>query len=122
MATYDLSKGIDEGFEFTINDPKDNQSLKYKVRYPSAADFEPTKDVDKEIEKLREEMEDEATLLAQKKVCQEKIDELEQSKAKVFYKLVTPIDHEVEIEELLNRVNVRVVRNFNEMIKNELGA
>ena len=46
----------------------------------------------------------------------------EKEKAKLFYKLVTPVDHDVDIEDVLNRVNVVVVRNFNKMISGELGA
>lgn len=122
MSTYKLSQGIDEGFEFSITDPTDKKELRYNVRYPSASDFEPTKDIDEEIDRLKEKINSEDTLLEEKKSCQTKIDELEQSKSKIFYNLVTPIDHDVEIEALLNRVNVRVVRNFNEMIKKELGA
>ena len=67
-------------------------------------------------------MEADETTNSQKKAFQADIDDLEKEKAKLFYKLVTPVDHEVDIEDVLNRVNVVVVRNFNKMISGELGS
>lgn len=119
---YNLSQGVQDSFEFVLTDPKTNTDLVYKLRYPSAADFEPSKDIDAQIADIREKMEAEETTESQKKVFLDEIDGLEKEKAKLFYKLVTPVGHDVNFEEVLNRVNVVVVRNFNKMISGELGA
>ena len=118
---YNLSQGVQDGFEFVLTDPDTKQDLEYHLKYPSAADFEPSKALDAEIDSLREKMGAETATESQKQEFQNRIDELDKEKARLFYKLVTPINHEVDIEDVLNRVNVVVVRNFNNMISNELG-
>ena len=119
---YNLSQGVQEGFEFVLTDPDTKKDLVYNLRYPSASDFEPSKSIDVEIEDLQQKMGAEEATVSQKKDFQARIDDLEKEKAKLFYKLVTPVDHDVDIEDVLNRVNVVVVRNFNNMISAELGA
>ena len=119
---YNLSQGVQDSFEFVLTDPETKKDLVYTLRYPSAADFEPSKGLDARIAEIQEKMEADETTNSQKKVFQTEIDEIEKEKAKLFYKLVTPVDHEVDIEDVLNRVNVVVVRNFNKMISGELGS
>lgn len=119
---YNLSEGVAESFEFVLTDPETKKDLYYVLRYPSAADFEPSKEIDAEIDTIKDRMEAPEATDSQKKAFQADIDELEKKKAKLFYKLVTPVDHNVDIEDVLNRVNVIVVRNFNKMISAELGA
>lgn len=119
---YNLSQGVQDGFEFVLTDPDTKKDLVYNLRYPSAADFEPSKSIDVEIDDLEEKKNAAEATVTQKKEFQARIDELEKEKAKLFYKLVTPVDHDVDIEDVLNRVNVIVVRNFNNMITKELGA
>lgn len=118
---YNLSQGVQDSFEFVLTDPDTGEDLVYNLRYPSAADFEPSKSIDVEIDDLKQKMDAEEATVTQKKDFQSQIDDLEKKKAKLFYKLVTPVDHSVDIEDVLNRVNVIVVRNFNNMITNELG-
>ena len=113
---YNLSEGVAESFEFVLTDPETKKDLYYVLRYPSAADFEPSKEIDAEIDIIKDKMEAPEATDSQKKAFQADIDELEKKKAKLFYKLVTPVDHNVDIEDVLNRVNVIVVRNFNKMI------
>lgn len=122
MARYNLSQGVQDSFEFVLTDPKTGTDLVYKLRYPSAADFEPSKALDAEIEEIKEKMDKDGVSATEKRTFQARIDEVEKEKAKLFYNLVTPVDHEVDIEEVLNRVNVVVVRNFNKMVSGELGA
>jgi len=118
---YNLSQGVQDSFEFVLTDPDTKQDLEYTIRYPSAADFEPSKSIDAEINEIRKKMEEETATDSQKQEYQDQIDKLEKDKAKVFFKLVTPVGHKVDIEDVLNRVNVVVARNFNNMISNELG-
>lgn len=121
-AKYNLSQGVAEEFDFVLTDPDTKEDLYYKLRYPSASDFEPTKAIDLEINDLEEKKAKAETTVSQKKEYQDRIDELEKEKSRLFYKLVTPVDHKVDIEDVLNRVNIVVVRNFNNMITRELGA
>jgi len=118
---YNLSQGVQDSFEFVLTDPDTKKDLEYTLRYPSASDFEPSKALDAEIDDIREKMNGETVTVTQKQEFQKRIDDLEKEKAKLFYKLVTPVGHDVDIEDVLNRVNVIVVRNFNSMISNELG-
>lgn len=119
---YNLSQGVQDCFEFVLTDPATKKDLVYTLRYPSAADFEPSKDIDAEIDEIKGKKDAETATASQKREFQARIDELEKEKAKLFYGLVTPVDHDVDIEDVLNRVNVVVVRNFNKMISGELGA
>ena len=119
---YNLSQGVQDSFEFVLTDPETKKDLVYSLRYPSAADFEPSKELDSQIADIKEKMEAEETTDSQRKAFQADIDDLEKEKAKLFYKLVSPVDHDVDFEDVLNRVNVVVVRNFNKMISGELGA
>lgn len=119
---YNLSQGVQDSFEFVLTDPETKKDLVYSLRYPSAADFEPSKELDSQIADIKEKMEAEETTDSQRKAFQADIDDLEKEKAKLFYKLVSPVDHDVNFEDVLNRVNVVVVRNFNKMISGELGA
>lgn len=122
MANYNLSQGVEDSFTFTLKDPDGGKELKYSVRYPSAADFEPSRDIDVEINDLKDKMEDKETLLEAKKDLQKKIDALEEKKTAVFYSLITPVDHQVNIEDLIKRLPVKVMKNFNEMINKEFGV
>lgn len=87
--SYDLTKDIQEYFEFNIDEHR------YKMRYPTTEEA-------LEAEKLRED-----PLKAGEWV----------------QKFITPIsDNAPDITELLNKSNVRVLRNFTNMIKAEFSA
>ena len=122
MAKYNLSTGIVDSFTFTVTDPQDSTVLEYELRYPSANDFEPTKALDAQIDEYKVELQNDETTSAYKKEIQAKIDDLEKQKAEMFYKLVTPVGHDRPIMDVLNRVNILVVKNFNKMVSGELGA
>lgn len=120
-SKYNLSKGVEKGFNFAVNDPDTDAELEFFLRYPCAADFEPSKEFDAKIEELTEEMNKEGIEADAKKRIQAEIDELEKKKASMFYNLVTPVGHDKSIEYVLQHVNVVVVRNFNKMVSGEFG-
>lgn len=122
MAKYNLSQGVTTGFDFTIVDPSTEKELTFKMRYPSAADFEPSKALDLEIDDLKAKIAAQDIELAKKKEFQDRIDELENKKAEMFYELIEPVDHEVQIADLLKHLNIVTVKKFNEMITSELGS
>lgn len=90
------------------------------MRYPSAKDFEPTKDIDAKIAKLQEDADSSELTDEYKDDIEKQIEDLEKEKASVFYKLITPIDHKRDIQDLLENVNILVVKNFNAMVEREM--
>lgn len=117
IPKYNLSVGIEDGFDFTMNDPKDNKTLTYHFRYPSAADLEPNKEYSTKAEELRAKLEEAKD--EEKATIQAEIDGCEQKQLETFYALVTPVDHDCEIGDLLKRVNVKVAQKFNQMVTSE---
>lgn len=118
-AKYDLSANVATSFVFKIND-EENRVLTYEMRYPSAKDFEPTKDIDAKIAKLQEDADSSELTDEYKDDIKKQIEDLEKEKASVFYKLITPIDHKRDIQDLLENVNILVVKNFNAMVEREM--
>ncbi len=119
MAKYNLSQNIVESFTFSVTDPLDNKVLEYDFKYPSVNDFESTKDIDKEIRSLEAERDNADATTEYKNQVQEKIDKLELEKTAEFYKLATPLDHDRALKDVLDRCNIKVVKNFSKMISGE---
>lgn len=124
MATkYNLSTGVADSFTFALADkaPGDEAPvvIEFSLRYPSQKDLEPSQGVIRQIADLRDEMRAPEATTAQKKEIQEQIDNLEREQTKFFYDLVTPVGHNRTIEEVLERANIMVVKNFNKMVKKE---
>lgn len=118
-AKYDLSDGVDLSFIFKIAD-EENRYLFYEMRYPSQKDFEPSTKIDEKIEKLQREIDSADVSEEYKDGLREEIKKLEKDKAKVFFGLITPIDHKRPIQDLIENVNVKVVQKFNKMIETEM--
>ena len=127
MATkYNLSAGVVDSFSFALADkgPEDEEPVvvEFSLRYPSQKDLEPSQAVAREIEDLRDQMNNSETTTAQRKELQDKIDALEREQTKYFYELVTPVGHNRDIREVLERANIMVVKNFNKMVRQEFNA
>lgn len=118
-AKYDLSDGVDSSFTFKIAD-EENRMLVYEMRYPSQKDFEPSNKIDEKIEKLQREIDSADVSEEYKDGLREEIKKLEKDKAKVFFSLITPIDHKRPIQDLIENINVKVVQKFNKMIEAEM--
>jgi hypothetical protein len=102
MSNYDLSDNVDETFPFQV------EGKKYVMRYPLTSEVDKIQDFSAKIEEAtKEERTDEAKELG---------DKLQD----FIYNFITPVDHEEPIKEVLERQNVRVMRNFNRMMKTEL--
>ena len=127
MATkYNLSAGVVDAFNFALADKAEGDTeqvvVEYSLRYPSQKDLEPSQAVARQISDLRDEMNAPEATSAQKKELQERIDALEREQTKYFYDLVTPVGHDRNIKDVLERANIMVVKNFNKMVRQEFNA
>lgn len=102
MGQYNLTDNVQESFNFVIRDKK------YVMRYPRTVEVEA-------IQQLTAELQ-EATDDNNKELVETLSTKLENQ----LYGLITPEDHETPIKEALKSENIRVIRNFNTMIKTEL--
>ena len=118
-AKYDLSANVAESFVFKLKD-EENRELSYQMRYPSAKDFEPSKEIDAKIAKLQKDIDSPDLTDEYKEELRKQVEDLEKEKAGVFYKLITPIGHERDIQDVIESVNILVVKNFNNMIEREM--
>lgn len=102
MSSYNLSDNVNDSFEFTI------RGKKYTMRYPRMGELE-------DIQALTEEADVNAS-------NPERTRELNEKMLNSLYSFITPIDHEVSIKDTLKGENIKVLQNFNLMIKTELSA
>lgn len=101
--TYDdIADNVDDGFDFVL------RGNKYFMKYPITSEVE-------EIQALGVKIEE-----AQSENKQEEVKELNAKLESYLYELITPVEHDLPIKEALQSENIRVMRNFNRMIKTEL--
>lgn len=101
---YTLTENTTDGVMFDL---RGNQ---YFLRYPVVSEVETIQDLSEGIEdsaQLKKDNPDE---------YKRRNDELED----FLFGLITPVDHELNIKDELQKENVKVYRNFNTMIKTEL--
>lgn len=102
MATYNLSDNVQDTFNFVLRDKK------YAMRYPRTDEIEQIQDLTVDLQEAQDSK-DNALVT---KLSGELEDKL--------YEFISPEGHEVSIKEALSKENIRVMRNFNTMIKTEL--
>lgn len=103
MSSYkDLSDNVDDSFDFTL------RGKKYTMRYPRTGELE-------EIQELSVKYE---TLVATSPEAKE----IEKQLSDAIYKYITPVEHETNIKDALRDENIKVLKNFNVMIKTELAV
>lgn len=101
---YTLTENTTDGVVFDL------RGQQYFLRYPVVSEVETIQELSEGIddaEKLRKE---------DPEAYKKKSNELED----FLYSLISPIDHDTDIREALQKENVKVYRNFNTMIKTEL--
>lgn len=104
MSLYNLSDNVNDSFEFQL------AGKKYIMRYPLVGEIE-------DMQKLSEEQK-EATDADNKELIEEKNKQLEN----FMYGFISPENKDDEdIKTALKKQNVRVLQNFNIMVKTELG-
>lgn len=104
MSNYNLTDNVEDKFEFEL------RGKKYAMRYP----------ITEEVEALQEK--NNKLIEAQKaeKVDKELVAMLGDELEGFIYGFIEPIGHEEKIKDVLLKENVRVLRNFNTMIRTEL--
>ena len=101
MAKYDLTGSLETEFTFGINDKE------FRFKKPTVREM---REIAKKFSGISEEQDPET----QSQMSDEAMNEL--------YKFVIPINHDVDIKELMEDQPMGVQIAFNEMIKKELGA
>jgi len=107
MSSYkDLSDNVDDSFDFTL------RGNKYVMRYPKTGELEDIRVLNERLEGL-DRTTDEGK--AETKEISDKLSD-------AMYEYITPVDHELSIKDALNKENIKVLKNFNTMIKTELAV
>ena len=101
---YVLTENTTDGVTFDL------RGKQYFLRYPVVSEVET-------IQNLTQGIDDAETLRKENpELFKQKNAELEE----FLYSLISPIDHDTNIKDALQKENVKVYRNFNIMIKTEL--
>lgn len=101
---YTLTENTTDGVSFDL------RGKQYFLRYPIVSEVETIQDLSEgldDAEKLRKE---------DPEAYKKRSNDLED----FLYGLITPVDHDLNIKDELQKENVKVYRNFNTMIKTEL--
>lgn len=101
---YTLTENVTDGVVFDL------RGHQYFLRYPIVSEVDTIQDLSEgldEAEKLKKE---------DPEAYKQRSDDLEN----FLYSLISPIEHELNIKDELQKENVKVYRNFNTMIKTEL--
>ena len=102
MSTYNLSDNVQDSFNFEL------RGLKYTVRYPRIEEVENIQELTQKAQEAQEEKR-----LDDAKSIGEKLET-------IMYEFITPEGHETPIKDALAKENIKVLRNFNTMIRTEL--
>ena len=95
MSTYNLNDNVNESFSFTLG------GFEYQMRYPTV---EETENFQKILAKSDEEKNTDAVM------------------AEMYSYISSDDEKAPPIAEAMKKQNIRVIKNFNEMIKAEFGA
>lgn len=102
MSNYNLSDNVQDSFGFEL------RGLRYSMRYPRTEEIEKVQDL---MTKLSEAQDNKDT---------EEVARVNEQIESYLYDFISPEDHDMPIREALAKENIRVMRNFNKMIKTEL--
>lgn len=101
---YKLSDNVNDSFTFDL------RGFKYEMRYPRADQVEQMQSFAIDLEEAKKN-EDNIALA-----------KINKETEAYLYTLISPIGHEKSISEALSTENIKVVQNFNNMIKTELAV
>lgn len=102
MSTYNLTDNVNETFEFSLRDKK------YTMKYPTTDELE-------NVQKLNQELAD-----AEDAKDKERAERAAEQVEGLLYGFIQPVGHETTIKEALKNENIRVLKNFNTMIRTEI--
>ena len=101
-SKYNLNDNVNESFAFNVG------GLEWTMLYPLTEELEEIEDMYIKIKEFSEEK--------RKEEAQEVADKLNDK----LYGLISPVEHDNNIREVMKKQNVRVLRNFNKMVAAEL--
>lgn len=99
---YDLDS-VKESFNFKLG------TLVFNFRYPTTREIRTLSEMNTELQALVDKKASEAAIKKQSKLSEDKMNEL-----------VTPVDHENQISEVLEDMPINVVRGFRSMMAKEI--
>ena len=102
MSNYKLDDGVADYFNFELFNKK------FRMKYPITSEVE-------SIQELSAKIED-----AQAENRKDEVKGLSTEMEDILYGFIEPVEHDTPIREVLKSANLRVMRNFNTMIKTEL--
>lgn len=104
MSSYkDLTDNVDETFDFVL------RGKKFVMRYPKTGELEDIQKLGQKYDK----MEDKESLEAK---------QLEDELTDAIYQYIDPVEHDVKIRDALREENVKVMKKFNTMLREELAV
>lgn len=117
-ANYDLTSGLDEGFEFKAT--LKGKLHEYNVSYPSQKDLQPIQmgysriqEIDKEYAKLGEDEQDKKDKLVKE------TEKIAKEMNEAFNSLFTPKGDSMPVSDLIEQLPLPARKKWEEMIKNE---
>ena len=103
MSSYkDLSDNVDDSFSFSL------RGKKYEMRYPKTGELEEIQELNTRYEAIDK--------------TSEEAKEIESKLTDAIYKYISPVGHDTKIKAALRQENIKVLKNFNVMIKAELAV
>ncbi len=102
MSNYNLTDNVNETFEFQLRD------MKFEMKYPTTDELEKVQKLNQELAEADE---------AKDKTRVERVNEQLEG---LLYSFITPVGHETAIKDALKKENIRVLKNFNTMIRTEI--
>lgn len=109
MSSYNLTDNVQDAFPFSI------RGKKYEMRYPRTAELE-------EINQLNVRMDELSKNTSRTKKEEEEFKRISDQLVDAMYAFIKPVDHDTPIKDALMNENIKVLKNFNFMIKTELSV
>lgn len=102
MGNYNLTDNVQDKFEFVLYEKK------YEMRYPNTEEIEKIQEVTTELSQAEDEKRNDDVKSIGKQL------------EAMLYDFITPVEHETPLAEVMKKANIKVIKNFNTMIKTEL--
>lgn len=102
MSSYNLSDNVNDNFSFSL------RGNKYVMRYPKTGELEEIQSLTARLEQVEPESEE--------------AQEINKKLGDSIYQFISPDGHDIQIKDALKEENVKVLQNFNLMIKTEMSV
>ena len=102
MSNYNLTDNVNDSFEFEL------RGKKFTMKYPTTDELE-------KVQKLNAEL-----VEADEAKDKARVDRANEQLEAQLYGFISPVDHQISIKEALKAENIKVLKNFNTMIRTEI--